>query len=193
MKNLFGENFNIAHLEPSSQIYGEGQRYVVWFQGCTLACKGCWNQEMWSFKANQLIHRETLLDRILNTSEIQGVTFLGGEPLNQAENLWWLVKKIHEHSELTIFLFTGYEKEELESLGHMERINQFCDTVAIGRYNEEQRNINQQWIGSDNQTILTPKKSREKSQQKPINQVEVYINTDGSQTILGFPVKDREN
>ncbi|WP_408635968.1 4Fe-4S cluster-binding domain-containing protein, partial [Parendozoicomonas callyspongiae] len=32
--------------------------FVVSFQGCTLACKGCWNTSVWSHKANSLIFRE---------------------------------------------------------------------------------------------------------------------------------------
>ena len=56
----YGTAFNIAKIVSHSHIYGPGTRFVVWFQGCRLACKGCWNQEMWSFRPNILLEREQL-------------------------------------------------------------------------------------------------------------------------------------
>ena len=38
----------IGHTLESSEIYGPGLRSVLWVQGCTLACKGCWNTQYWS-------------------------------------------------------------------------------------------------------------------------------------------------
>jgi len=183
----YGDDFNLAHVEHASHIYGPGKRFVAWFQGCALACKGCWNQEMWSFKSKQLVHKEQLLDDILNTPDIQGVTFLGGEPLHQAENLWWLIRQIRKRSALTVFLFTGYEQAELEQLNHLPHILELCDIVALGRYEEENRNTNQQWIGSDNQMIIYPENSRESVQPERINQVEIILEEDESVRILGFP------
>ncbi|MBL4796928.1 MAG: radical SAM protein [Oleispira sp.] len=187
MEKQYGDYFNLSHVESSSHIYGPGKRFVVWFQGCALACNGCWNKEMWSFKDKLLVQREQLLDRILNTSNIQGVTFLGGEPLHQSSNLWWLIRKIREHSDLTIFLFTGYEQEELESQNNFSNILEFCDIVTLGRYQEDSRNTNQQWIGSDNQSVLYPDNSREAGQPENINQVEIIIEDNESIRILGFP------
>ena len=39
---------NIGHRLARSEIYGPGVRSVLWLQGCTLACKGCWNTQFWS-------------------------------------------------------------------------------------------------------------------------------------------------
>jgi len=58
--------FNIAHIEPSSFIYGPGERVVIWVQGCTLGCRGCWNRTMLSKRPKQLIAREELLQQILD-------------------------------------------------------------------------------------------------------------------------------
>ncbi|MGO4999264.1 4Fe-4S single cluster domain-containing protein [Oceanisphaera sp. W20_SRM_FM3] len=183
----YGEYFNLAHIEASSHIYGPGERFVVWFQGCKLACKGCWNREMWSFKSKQLIHKERLLEIILTTSNIKGVTFLGGEPMHQANSLWWLINQIRERTNLTIFLFTGYEQNELAQLGQLSNILENCDIVALGRYDENKKNINQQWIGSNNQIVIYPAGSRESEQPELINQVEIIIEADESIRILGFP------
>ena len=185
----YGEYFNLAHIEPLSHIYGPGPRFVIWFQGCRLACPGCWNREMWSFSYEQKIHREILLQRILAAPDIQGVTFLGGEPLHQSENLWWLIQQIRQHSDLTLFLFTGYEEDELVEQGNMQKIEELCDIVAIGRFDDSKRNTQQQWIGSDNQKIHFPTNSRERQSQKQQNEVEVIFSVDGSIRLLGFPDK----
>ncbi len=187
MVENYGEYFNLAHIEESSHIYGPGKRFVVWFQGCTLACKGCWNLDMWSLKSKKLVHRRQLLDTILIAENIQGVTFLGGEPLHQADNLWWLIKHIRESTDLTVFLFTGHEEAELIQLNQLSNTLELCDIVALGRYDESKRNINQQWIGSDNQQVIYPANSREKYQPGPINQVEIIIEGNESLRILGFP------
>ncbi len=190
MAKDYGEFFNIAHTEPLSHIYGPGERFVVWFQGCALACNGCWNRDMWSFKSKQLVHRERLLEKILDTPNIKGVTFLGGEPLHQSDNLWWLIRKIRENSNLTVFLFTGYEQDELIKQNQWSHIRLLCDIAAIGRYRENRRNINQQWIGSDNQMVIYPDGSRETMKPQRINQVEIIIDSDESFRILGFPDED---
>lgn len=187
MSKDHGEYFNIAHIEPFSHIYGPGERFVVWFQGCSLACKGCWNRDMWSFKSNNLIHKNELLKMILQAPDIKGVTFLGGEPLHQSDNLFWLIGRLRKLSNLTVFLFTGYEEDELETLNHMYNIKKYCDIAAIGRYKEEFLNINQQWVGSDNQKIIYTENSRESIQPENINQVEIIIDNNESVRILGFP------
>ena len=183
----YGDFFNLAHIESDSLIYGPGKRLVIWFQGCALACQGCWNKSMWSFKENQLIHREQLLAQILATPQIRGVTLLGGEPLHQADNIWWLLAQIKQRSNLTTFLFTGFEMAELEALGFTERVENLCDIIVVGRYDEKFRNINQQWIGSDNQQVIFPKYSKEPNNRTELNQVELIIDDYGGITTLGFP------
>lgn len=183
----YGDFLNLAHTEPGCHIYGPGRRFVVWFQGCNLACQGCWNRDMWSFRANRLIHRAKLLDRILNEQDIQGVTFLGGEPIQQGESFFWLCEKIRSDSDLTLFVHTGYEEKELVSMGVWKKLNELSDILAIGRYQEALRNINQQWIGSDNQRVIFPHGSREYQQNLSQNEIEIIISREAEITILGFP------
>lgn len=142
---------------------------------------------MWSFKAKQLIHREHLLQQILSGQDLRGITILGGEPLHQSDNLVWLLEKIRHESELTTFIFTGFEETELQSQGLFTTLYTLCDILAIGRYDARQRNTLQQWIGSDNQMLIYPPTSRESATQQAINQVEIYIESDGAVRVLGFP------
>jgi len=183
----YGEYFNIAHIEPESHIYGPGKRFVIWLQGCSLACEGCWNQEMWSFRERELIHRQHVLDTILGTPDIEGVTLLGGEPLQQATNSFWLLTALRKHSELTIILYTGYEANESHLIHLLEKIDETCDLLIHGRYQKEHRTTMQQWIGSSNQSFYYPPASRMKERSEPINEVELIITESGSLRVLGYP------
>jgi len=182
-----GEFINVAHIEPQSHIYGPGKRFVIWLQGCSLACPGCWNEEMWSFKPKTLIHRDELLARILATHDIDGITVLGGEPLQQADNVIWLLNRIKKDSNLSTFLYTGYEQQELHTMGLWHGLNTLCDMIAVGRYKQEDRNTNRQWVGSENQALIYPEGSGENMPQSEQNEVEIIIHSDGALTVLGFP------
>jgi anaerobic ribonucleoside-triphosphate reductase activating protein len=142
---------------------------------------------MWSFKPKTLIHRDELLARILATHDIEGITVLGGEPLQQADNVIWLLNRIKKDSNLSTFLYTGYEKQELHTMGLWDELNTLCDIIAVGRYKQEDRNINRQWLGSDNQALIYFEGSGENMLQSDQNEVEIIIHPDGALTVLGFP------
>ena len=75
----------VAH----SQVNGPGVRAVVYCQGCNLGCASCWNPAAHAFTG---LSREVedVADQIAaahRTHEIDGVTFSGGEPMQQASDL----------------------------------------------------------------------------------------------------------
>ena len=41
---------NLARTLPRSAANGPGERFVLWVQGCPLACPGCWNPDTWAFE-----------------------------------------------------------------------------------------------------------------------------------------------
>jgi anaerobic ribonucleoside-triphosphate reductase activating protein len=187
MKNLYSTQFNISHIESATHIYGPGRRFAVWLQGCSLACKGCWNKQMWSFKANELLDRKTLLAQILAEKDIEGVTLLGGEPLEQAENTVWLIQEIKRLTSLTVMLYTGYTKPEIEQKQLWSAVEANVDLLVSGRYQEQHRNTNNQWYGSENQELIYPKKSSIEQRSKRLNEVEIIIEETGEVRVLGYP------
>ena len=182
----YGEFFNVAHLEPQSHIYGPGSRFVVWFQGCSLGCSGCWNQQMWSFASQTLIHRQELFERVVQRPDVDGISLLGGEPLQQSQTIW-LLEKIRRETELTIFLYTGYSLSELKNNEQWNAVLRDCDVVVAGRYQESLRDTNLQWRGSKNQELFYPPSSRISQHPTQTNEVEVIIDATGKITILGYP------
>ena len=186
----YGTAFNIAKIVSHSHIYGPGTRFVVWFQGCRLACKGCWNQEMWSFRPNILLEREQLLIKILNTQDIEGVTFLGGEPMHQYDNLRWLLEKIKQKTQLDAFVYSGYEENEIAGDERYDWLFSLADILVLGRYVEASRNTYLQWRGSENQEVILFDQRTEGwrgGKSKNINEVELIIDEQGGLDILGYP------
>jgi anaerobic ribonucleoside-triphosphate reductase activating protein len=181
---------NLAHIEEKSYIYGPGSRFVIWTQGCSLHCEGCWNVEMWSFEKNLRISNKALFARILciqKTENIEGITILGGEPLDQYDEALSLVKMC-KSATLSTVLFSGYEYDEI--IQSKSEILRLIDILICGRYEKEKRTVFHQWIGSTNQQILFLSDVYKDYQLRNANYVEIDIEADGSQTVLGFPDGD---
>ncbi len=187
MSRDYGEYFNIAHIEPESHIYGPGKRFVIWLQGCSLACEGCWNQQMWSFKPNRLVHRQILLEQILACRNINGITILGGEPLQQPGNVLWLLEQLRSLSQLDCVLYSGFEKGEVERMEMWPALEAGCDLLILGRYEQSLDSRSRQWTGSDNQTFFYPENSRITHVPEPLEQMEIIISDSGVLNILGYP------
>jgi anaerobic ribonucleoside-triphosphate reductase activating protein len=72
---------------PTTEVEGPGRRACVWVQGCSIRCPGCFNTHMWARDTGFTVTVDELASRIVETTGIEGVTFLGGEPFEQAEAL----------------------------------------------------------------------------------------------------------
>ena len=79
-----------------TKVEGPGIRYCIWVQGCSRKCKGCWAKATWDKERGQVYDINPILADILNTKEIEGVTFLGGEPFEQPDALKYLAKNIQK-------------------------------------------------------------------------------------------------
>jgi len=186
---VFDTQFNYANITKGSDIYGPGNRYVIWLQGCTLGCKGCWNTDMWPHKKKHLIERENLLSEILSLEDIVGVTILGGEPLQQYENTLWLLKKLNK-TELDCMLYSGYNYSEIVTNTSHSEVFKLVDIIITGRYEVKLRDTSLRWRGSSNQEIhfLTEKYKTQDFDE--CNQIEIHIGEFGDVDILGYPTEE---
>tara|TARA_B110000003_G_C16600856_1_gene515554 strand:- start:264 stop:845 length:582 start_codon:yes stop_codon:yes gene_type:complete len=177
----------IGAIEEQSSIYGPGLRFVIWVQGCTLACKGCWNKNFWPKEGGNNRSIESLVTQISTTESIEGITILGGEPLEQPEAVLDLINSV-QRLNLSIFLYSGFETHELNST--QKKCIEASDIVVLGRYDEQKRNINLRWRGSSNQVLQFPTKRYRDMQFEERGECEVIIDDDGSVRILGYPDQD---
>jgi len=83
---------NIASIETTGFVDGPGVRVVVFMQGCPLRCLYCHNPEDAFFNTErELMPPQKIVDKVKRYMPYfgggGGVTFSGGEPLNQPEFL----------------------------------------------------------------------------------------------------------
>lgn len=166
-----------------SEIYGPGIRSVYWLQGCTLACEGCWNTQFWPSKGGDLVDVDRLLSDLSRRQDIEGITLLGGEPLQQAPEVEQLITGCKELG-LTVFLYTGYEMHELDPT--MKRCVDLADIVVMGRFVQALRNTNLRWRGSENQRLMINNPKYNYMDMSEQNEVEIHLDTSGGVSVVGY-------
>ncbi len=142
-----------------SRANGPGVRIVIWFQGCTLACPACFNPLTHSQAETWVVPIADILKKIVTASrEVEGVTISGGEPLQQPASLESLLKGIREQTNLSILLFSGYKRTEIERMPLGPSILGLADVLIAGRYVRDLR-CGRGLRGSSNQEVcfLTPR------------------------------------
>ena len=112
------------------------------------------NQAFMVHEPRELIPVETLYEQIMDTSGIEGVTYSGGEPFEQAEGLFFLSGLLKE-SGTSIVCYTGYRYPELAESGdpYILGLLSQIDILIDGRY-EESLSEPLLWRGSRNQSVL---------------------------------------
>lgn len=145
---------------------GEGCRTSLFVSGCTHHCEECFNPETWDFNFGQKYTGETedLILESLKPDYIRGLTILGGEPMEPANQaaVRHLVERVkRELPGSDIWIYSGYRMEEL-----MDSKNRRChteDTLPIlrgtdilvdGEFHIAEKNIMLRFRGSSNQRII---------------------------------------
>lgn len=191
----------IHSILTSSSVNGPGNRMVVWTQGCVLNCRGCWNQATHSFSKGAELPWERLLETLLATDDLEGITFSGGEPMHQALELSFLMEQIRRSwPECSIGMYTGYTERELIegnyfSVGVGEDkhrrmwwhdVRRHLDFAVMGRFNELVVDTSRPLCSSLNQNLVLFSDRYTLADFSP-QQAEVQIDNDGLVTITGFP------
>lgn len=173
---------NLARVLERSAVNGPGERFVIWVQGCPLACPGCWNPDTWAFERREQWDVEALAERIRQVEGIEGLTFTGGEPFAQAAALAELATLLPG---LSVVIFTGYTLEELRKPAHKALLSR-SDILVAGRYIEEHRSLDLPLRGSSNQVIHFLTHRYQEADLEPPG-MEVHIDAGGGLTLTGFP------
>ena len=149
---------------------GPGVRVTLFVSGCTHHCKGCFNEMTWDFEYGKQFEDEDIrkILKLLEPTYIEGLTLLGGEPMeyrNQQGLLPLLRRVKKEYPNKTIWCYTGYlyDKDILENFcqnwNETKEILSYLDVIVDGEFVEELKDISLQFRGSSNQRIIDVKKS----------------------------------
>jgi anaerobic ribonucleoside-triphosphate reductase activating protein len=179
---------NVARWLPRSAVNGPGERFVLWLQGCGLACPGCWNPDTWSFAPRLLLSVEEVMELVKGSPAIEGVTLTGGEPFAQAQALAPLARRIRAAG-LSLVVFTGHELDELRSRAARELLAS-VDVLVTGRFVMAERDLGLPLRGSRNQRVLFLTDRYNETHLQSEKHAEIYIHADGSIYMTGFPPDD---
>ena len=103
---------NVAAIAAQTRALGPGRRAAIWVQGCPLSCRGCLAPKWIPFVPAMTLSPGQILDQ-LDLHQISGLTFSGGEPMEQAAGLASLARLARREKDLDLICFTGYRYERL--------------------------------------------------------------------------------
>lgn len=141
---------------------GDGIRVSIFVQGCHFHCPGCFNPETHDFSGGIQFDENTLsiLLKLLDKPWIDGLSILGGEPLNpeNVNTVYEIVKAVKsKYPNKTIWLWTGYTYDSIININNelLQQINvlSFCDVLIDGQYNKVLYDPSLKFRGSSNQNI----------------------------------------
>ena len=152
---------NYCGLKKTDIANGPGVRVSLFVSGCRNHCPGCFQPETWDFSYGEPFTKKTEKEIIkaLRPSWIQGLSILGGEPM-EPENqraLLPLLKRIRVMlPEKDVWLYTGYRLESVSS----SPLLPFVDVAVDGPFIEAEKDSGLAFRGSRNQRIINLREKR---------------------------------
>jgi len=162
---------NYGQLYNCDPANGPGMRITLFVSGCTHHCPGCFNEETWDFQYGRPFTQETEQEilTLLGEPYIQGLTLLGGEPMEPANQkaLLPMLKKVRSiFPDKDIWVYSGFTFEQLtgqeESHCRCPETEEFlslCDVLVDGEFHLQEKNVSLKFRGSGNQRVLNLKTS----------------------------------
>ncbi len=180
---------------PTSEVEGPGKRFVLWVQGCSIRCENCFVPHTWNIDEGKDVSVHELYTIISSyKNEIEGITVFGGEPFDQVEGLYNLVKKVKENTKLSVMIFSGYTYEHLKR--RQDKYNQLlldlCDIFVDGPYIEKLHDLSRPWSGSSNQRyfFFTNRYEKLAKELNIQNKLTITIQNSGEVVVNGIAQKD---
>ena len=111
---------NYGSYQPFNMIDGLGVRCSIYFSGCPLKCKGCYNKAIQD-KNYGFEFTQDNVDQILDDcskSYVSGLSILGGEPMENTESVLDLIKQFRAKfgDDKDIWMWSGYTFEEIKHI-----------------------------------------------------------------------------
>lgn len=153
-------NLRYFKLIAESFVDGPGRRAVLFFQGCTLACPGCQNTQLWPAEAGTEIG-VVAAARMLYEANPEAITISGGEPFQQVVALGRLLGYYRAYTpKAHVLIYTGYTWEELitnandrgaSAIIDLYNVLERVDVIVDGRFRLDLDHKLMQYRGSANQ------------------------------------------
>jgi len=169
-----------------SEANGPGLRSVVWVQGCSLGCDGCFNP-LTHDRATPVpvVSAAELADWVVSNG-VEGLTISGGEPFEQPVGVLEMGRLVREAG-LGVVILTGFTWSEVTQMIPPAELARSADAVITGRYQRD-RHIGLGLRGSSNKKVrlIGDRYSPEQFADTPV--AEVTISADGTVVVTGVDV-----
>lgn len=136
------------------EALGPGKRLCVWVNGCSRGCEGCVSARLQRIDESTEVEIEEYFLGY-NLRAIDGVTVSGGEPFQQIDGLYKLVRYFKRRGVKDILVYTGYTLQQLREMkdgqvdGILENVSVLIDGPYVAALDDGRGNLK----GSDNQQI----------------------------------------
>lgn len=168
---------NYHDIKHDDMNNGPGLRVTLFVSGCSHHCKDCQNPETWSTESG-IPFDQAAKDEIfeqLDKDYISGITFSGGDPLNENNRLVIcdLISQIRERygNTKSVWIYTGYVWERITkdaSTAFIDEANttlmyilKKTDVIVDGMFEKDLADVNYHWAGSTNQRVIDVQRSLE--------------------------------
>lgn len=147
----------VIDISEGTSVDGPGLRTSIYFAGCTHKCTGCHNPQSWDPKSG----RDVTIDELLKVIDYNdfNVTFSGGDPLFQAEEVTELARRIKNELHKNIWCYTGYLWENIVDDPRFRPLLETIDVLVDSPFILSQRDIELRFRGSTNQRIIDVRQS----------------------------------
>lgn len=168
---------SIAGIIHHSSNNGPGVRYVLFLQGCPHHCPGCQNPETWDISTGKMMETEDIVNDILSTEFIDGVTLSGGDPLYQAEAVTEILKVLKARG-IDVWSYTGWTFEAIidGKAGNCAiQALQYIDVLVDGPFVLKLLSDKCIYRGSTNQRLIDVKKSLTEGKAVELSQIDYRL------------------
>ncbi|GMO15700.1 MAG: anaerobic ribonucleoside-triphosphate reductase activating protein [Mycoplasmoidaceae bacterium] len=162
-KNVKSNEIMLSGISPNSLVNGPGLRMVYFSQGCTHKCNKCFNPETWNFSGGKIFKIETLINDLKKEPYLDGITFSGGDPIEQYDK-FNIIAKEAKSMNLSVWLWTGYTwkllMEKAKKDNNLLEFIKLLDVVVDGKFVASLTKTNKcKYTGSSNQKLIDVKKT----------------------------------
>lgn len=147
----------VARIVAQTCAEGPGLRTAIWTQGCSIRCRGCFNPQMWGSRGG-VRYRSGHLAALVLEQPTDGVTLLGGEPLDQAAGLALVARDVRRAGR-SVMTFSGYTVAQLRNAVASGRddirgLLDETDLLVAGPFLADRIDTGRPWVGSTNQEFV---------------------------------------
>ena len=145
----------IHELLRGSCANGPGIRNVVWFQGCTLSCPGCFNPLTHDPAGGREMSTEEVCSFLLSPEQpCSGITISGGEPFQQPEGLLEILQRLNASRTPPVLVFTGYPFTVIQQTQAFSACLPYIDALICGPYRKDRPPAYERFCSSGNQELI---------------------------------------